>query len=270
MPGNTRLFQESITIELNTIKNRVRNLIGDAHWGEEGRFKEAVLKNILRQFLPKNLSVGTGFILKANGNNDGDNVLSSQLDVIVYDNTLPVLFSEGDFVITTLKNVRAIIEVKSRITPTTFRNVVEQFDNSIAHFADEINRPFFSLAGGRRIPNRKTKIFTGIFAFEFIGDINSINIDDSLIDSRKLINHISLGSDCFIKHWSKTFRDRLAVPVDCQHDFYNVYSLNNLSFSYFISNLIDITSGGLNDRYWFSFPIEGTKEIHRNRTICLR
>lgn len=268
MSGNARLFQGSITIELNTIKDRVRNLIGDAHWGEEGRFKEAVLKNILRQFLPKNLSVGTGFILKANGNNDRDNILSSQLDVIVYDNTLPVLFSEGDFVITTLKNVRAIIEVKSRITSGTFRNVVQQFDNSIAHFADEINRPPL-MTDREPISRERTKIFTGIFAFEFSGNINSISIDNSLRSSRRLINHISLGSNCFIKHWNRTDVNRLVVPVNCEHDFYNVYGLGNLSFSYFISNLIDITSGGLDDRYWFSYPIEGTKETLRNRTICL-
>ena len=257
MPGNARLFQQSITQELDIIKNRVRNLIGGAHWGEEGRFKEAVLKNILRQFLPKNLSVGTGFILKANGQNDVENVLSSQLDIIVYDNTLPVLFSEGDFIITTLTNVRAIIEVKSRITHNTFRQVVEQFDNSISHFIPTLNRP-----------NRK-KIFAGIFAFEFEGDLNSENIDNALFGSRRIVNHISLGSSFFIRHWKQRERARLARHVDCESDFYNVYDLDNLSFSYFISNLIDITSGGLNDRYWFSFPIEGTKELHRVRTICL-
>ena len=30
-------FQESITDELNVVKNRVRNLIGNRHWGEEGK-----------------------------------------------------------------------------------------------------------------------------------------------------------------------------------------------------------------------------------------
>lgn len=269
MPGNARLFQESITRELNTIKDRVRNLIGNAHWGEEGRFKEAVLKNIIRQFLPNNLSVGTGFILKATGNNDADNVLSSQLDIIVYDNTLPILFKEGDFIVTTLKNVRAIIEVKSRITPGTFNAVVEQFENSIAHFASELNKPHVNLVGARTVPSKRLKVFTGIFSFEYGGDISSKNIDKSLKDSRRLINHICLGSSYFIKHWKNTDESRLSLSTNCRTDFYNIYNLDNLAFSYFISNLIDISSGGLNDRYWFSFPIEGTKEIHRNRTICL-
>ncbi|WP_164731079.1 hypothetical protein [Anoxybacter fermentans] len=48
-------FQESITKELDTIRNRVRNLIGTSHWGEEGQYKEAILKNVIRRFLPSNL-----------------------------------------------------------------------------------------------------------------------------------------------------------------------------------------------------------------------
>ena len=49
MPINqdTKKFQESITQELNTIKDRVRNLIGNKHWGEEGRYKEVILRNVL-------------------------------------------------------------------------------------------------------------------------------------------------------------------------------------------------------------------------------
>lgn len=101
-------FQKSITQELDVIKNRVRNLIGNAHWGEEGRFKEAVLKNVIQRFLPNSISIGTGFILKEN--EDSNTNISHQIDLIIYDNTKPVLFREGDFIITTETNVRGIIE----------------------------------------------------------------------------------------------------------------------------------------------------------------
>lgn len=37
---NIRLFQESITQELNVTQNRVRHLIGDANWGAEGDIKK--------------------------------------------------------------------------------------------------------------------------------------------------------------------------------------------------------------------------------------
>jgi len=99
--------------------------------------------------------------------------------------------------------------------------------------------------------------------------MNSENIDNALRNSRRVINHVSLGTNFFIRHWKERDRERLTRHVDCKADFYNIYDLENLSFSYFIANLIDITCGGLRDRYWFSFPIEGTKELLRIRTVCL-
>lgn len=262
MPVNSRRFQESITQELEIIKYRVRDLIGDRHWGEEGRFKEAILKNILRKFLPQNISVGTGFIVDSN---DGSEI-SRQLDIILYDNTCPVLFSEGDFIITTKKNVKGIIEVKSRITTTSLRDVIQQFEESI-----EMLRPlsFYRPTFIRNDRNYRTRLFLGVFAFEFDGNIESGRIDAALTTSRGLVNHFSLGTNLFIRRWRREDGDRLVPPVNSQSDFYNIYDIYNLSFSYFISNLIDIVSGGLSDRYWFSFPIPGTKELHRLRTISL-
>lgn len=246
-------FQKSITEELNVVKNRVRNLIGNRHWGEEGRYKEAILKNILRKFLPQNISVGTGFIIISNNQHR----ISKQIDIIIYDNNYPVLFSEGDFIITTTKNVKGIIEVKSNIGTgsNTFQNVIQQFDETIEPI--KIN-----------FTNRN--LFLGIFAFEFSGSIDQTQIDESLKQSDKNVNHISLGKDYFIRKWRRQDANRLQPPVTkCNNDFYNIYEITDLSFSYFIANLIDIVCNGLSDRYWFSFPIQGTKEIHRERTICL-
>jgi copper chaperone CopZ len=244
-------FQESITNELDIIKNRVRNLIGDRHWGEEGRYKEVVLKNILRKHLPKNISIGTGFIIDIE-----QDTISKQLDIIIYDNTYPLLFSEGDFIITTLKNVKGIIEVKSSIGTgnNTFSSVVRQFDESIESIVFPTNK----------------KIFLGIFSFDFNGNINSENIKNAIINSRKKINHISLGKNYFFRKWKSIDAHRLNPPItDCNNDFYNIYNINNLSFSYFISNLIDIVCNGVSDRYRFAFPIEGSKEISRIKCICI-
>ncbi len=246
-------FQKSVTEELDIVRNRVRNLIGDRHWGEEGRYKEAILKNILRRFLPRNISVGTGFIVNSINNNR----ISKQLDIIIYDNTYPVLFSEGDFIITTIKNVKGIIEVKSNIGTgnNSFQNVISQFDNAIEPIQNNFSRK---------------RIFLGIFSFEFSANIQSDSLDNVLRQSSQKVNHISLGTDYFIRRWKRDDANKLQPPVTgCNRDFYNIYELNNLSFSYFISNLIIIVCGNLTDRYWFSFPIRGTKEIHRIRTVCI-
>ena len=108
---NPMEFHKSITYEINSLKNRVLNLIGDAHWSEVGRYREAVLRNVIKRFIPSNISLGTGFIIDKN--EEGNIDISKQIDIIVYDNTYPALFAESDVVITTPANVRGIIEVKT-------------------------------------------------------------------------------------------------------------------------------------------------------------
>lgn len=251
-------FQKSINKELQVVKNRVRNLIGDANWGDEGAYKEAVLQNIIGQYLPDNLSIGKGYILKKD-EIDNEFIVSKQIDIIIYDNTFPVIFSEGRFVIVVEECVRGIIEVKSRIYTG------RENQNSLIKIIEKFNE----LNQFLRISNTtEGRIFKGIFGFDFNGNLDSEIINEALRLSNGMVNHISLNSSIFVRHWING--DRLLPPVDCVSDFYNVYNIADLSHSYFLSNLIHMTCDhNLVDRYWFSFPIEGTKERNRIRTICL-
>lgn len=245
-------FQKSITQELDIVKNRVRNLIGNKHWGEEGRYKEAVLKTVINRFLPSNLSIGTGFIVGEVGNENS--IISNQIDLIVYDNTIPVLFNEGDFIITTEKNVKGIIEVKSKLNITNFRKAIRDFNN-LSRF------PLIANNGNNRI-------FKGLFAYENgIGNIETnVTFENLLKEANGNINHITVGKNYFVRFWRSS--RNLDPPVEANNPFYNLYKINNLSFSYFISNLIHIAANQeLNDRYQFSFPISGTKETRRKKTI---
>ncbi|PLT49025.1 DUF6602 domain-containing protein [Bacillus amyloliquefaciens] len=106
MGPNSLEYQKSIALEFNATKDRVRHLIGSTHWGEDGRHKEVILMNFLKRFLPNNIEVGTGFIKE--GNN-----ISTQIDIIIYNPTLPLYFKENDFIIVQPKSVLGIIEVKS-------------------------------------------------------------------------------------------------------------------------------------------------------------
>jgi len=117
-------FQKSITKELDTIKNRVRNLIGSSHWGEEGR----------------------------------------------YNNTVPVLFSEGDFVITTYKNVKGIVEVKTKIKNNQLQEIIQKAETN-----------------GKLI---RKNIFNGIFSYEYEDNINSENMDQAIKRAKGYVNHI--------------------------------------------------------------------------------
>lgn len=241
-------FQKSVTKELDTIKNRVRNLIGDQHWGEEGRYKEAILRNVVKRFLPNNLSIGTGFVIKKDNN---EPQISKQIDIVIYDNTIPVLFSEGDFVVTTYRNVKGIVEVKTRIRINELEEIIQKAEEN-----------------GKLIGKG---IFNGIFSYESVGNIDSNNIDRALKEARGYVNHISLGPNVLIRFWKNEDRNRLHPSVkECNNDFYNIYDLKGLSFSYFISNLLELSSlSSLDDRWWFLYPIEETKETRRRRTVYL-
>jgi len=242
MPFNPLKFQESINKEFELIKDRVDNLIDidENHHGENGAYKEAILRKIIKRFLPNNISIGTGFIVTKSTNNIYSR--TTQVDIILYDNNYPLLFNEGDFIITTPKNVKAIIEVKTTIRNSELNDIVLKSKANM----DLIGNP---------------NIFSGIFSYNHNENILLENQDLSLPIKRALensdgkINHISLGSNIFIKYWKEhhSLNDNHNCP---SNKFFNIYDINNLSFSYFISNLIDyIIDEDTTERDWFMFPI---------------
>lgn len=259
MTINPEAFQESITKELEVVKDRVRNLIGAAHWGEEGRYKEAILLNVVRRFLSSDLSAGTGFIVKSETNNQLERqiTVSKQIDIIVYDNRIPVLFSEGNFIITSDRNVRAVIEVKTRIENNQLENILRT-----------------AMLNAKII---NSDIFNGIFAFEYEKrdfPRRLKEVLEALGNDGKYINHLSLGPCIFVKYWEETNEN---VASNGCKTFYGIYDFSSntntskrLSFSYFISNLIyKVSKQSLSDRLWLLFPVEGGKERYRKETACL-
>ena len=106
------------------------------------------------------------------------------------------------------------------------------------------------------------KKFIGIFSYEHEQDFSHERVDEALRLSNGLVNHISLGPNKFIRYWGNTIE--LDPRPEYQGRCYIRYNLTDLSFSYFISNLLHIVADeDPVERYWFSFPIEGTKERHR-------
>lgn len=265
MPFNPEEFQKSINKELILVKDRVENLINirTNHNGEDGSYREAILKNVIKRFLPNNLSIGTGFVI-SNANNEIKR--TTQIDIIVYDNTYPLLFKEGDFIITTPKNVKAIIEVKTSIQNS--RNG----DNGIYKIIEKATSNYDI------IKQEGKDLFNGIFSFNYEDNIidgrnNNLSsvIKDSLNISRGKVNHISLGEKNFIKYWHNETNPRIN-EVCITNNFYNLYELNDLSFSYFISNLIDwVIDESIHEREWFMFPIssEDGKENHKLTQHCI-
>jgi hypothetical protein len=261
MPFNPKEFQKSINKELVIVKDRVKNLIDiDVnHNAEDGNYREAILRNVIKRFLPKNLSIGTGFVI-----NQRNNIpqRTTQIDIIIYDNTYPLLFQEGDFIITTPGNVKAIIEVKTTITNTDLSDILEKSTNN-----------YNTIVTGRK------KLFNGVFSFNYDNDSitdnrnNSISpaIKSALESCQGKVNHISLGDEIFLKYWKNETDSSINNNCD-DNNFFNIYTLEELSFSYFISNLIDWTiEKSTSDRRWFMFPLrEGNgKEDYKKYQVCV-
>lgn len=235
-------YQKSINSELKVVQNRVRNLIGSAHWGEEGRYKETALRTVLNRMLPSNISIGTGFIVDLNN-------VSSQIDIIIWDNSYPILFKDGDFVIVSPVSVKGIVEVKTRLSASNISSAIQ-------HAAQNGN--FL-----------KRGTFNGIFAFEsdlVQGNNIKPSLKNALKESSVPVNHLALGEDTFIKFWSR--EQVFSSDGSLTKDEYSVYKINGFAFSYFISNIITDTSAGKGENLsWFLYPIENGKEAYKIDSI---
>jgi hypothetical protein len=207
-------FYEYINKELIAIKDRIRGLIGDANWSVDGLYKEAILKNVISRFLPKKYSIGTGFAINKNKE------ITTEIDLIMYDNSFPVLFSEGDFVIVLADSVKAIIEVKSSIRDTPdLKEIIKKCEEN-----------------GKKIGinfAQNQKIFNGIFSYECNLQFNTLkeslkgffNYTECSIFRK--VSNLSLGNNIFLHVWWSHY------PFELKG-----YELNDLSFAYFISNLL--------------------------------
>lgn len=106
MPPNFESFHRSVTEELYSIKDRIRNLVN--HWPTDGESKEVALRSVLRRHLPSSAIVGRGFIVT-------ELQSSTQIDILIVDSNKPTLFREGDLLIVTPDAVLGVIEVKTEL-----------------------------------------------------------------------------------------------------------------------------------------------------------
>ena len=238
-------YQQSISNEIISTKDRIRNLIGGIHYGEDGRYKEILLRNIIMSKLPNFAAMGTGFVL-------GETEISTQIDIIIFRKDFPLIFQCSDFVIVPKEAVLGIIEVKTRLNRGNFRETYLK-----AHDNGKIIGP---------------QVFNGIFAYENDICFNKLprTISETCQSHYENVNHIAFGASHFMKYW------RDGQPDGSPNDKYHIYEICDLAFGYFISNLVEnihIQITGYDsipesmDR--IMYPIENTKEAHKKHIIQL-
>lgn len=201
-------FLSSWSQELNSKMNRVRQLIGDAHWGEEGKYKEALVRAVLKQVLPDRYCVSTGFVYWWN---EGP---SRQMDIIVWDSQKSVpLLQEGDFVVVTPEAVSAVVEVKTGLSTSNLLDALALLHRHQFIYWPKGRRPT-SFELGAEAYNLQRPPARAIFAFR--NDLG-VSVGDSV---------------------EKTFE----IIANFYHAYYHLdapYALDELEQSRFV-NLIDL------------------------------
>lgn len=129
--SNRHRFLLSISSELDSQSNRVRDLIGDKHWLSDGHHKEFLLLSLLRRHLPASTMASRGFVISP----VVPTLCSTEQDILIIDTTYEApLFQQGDLAICFPRMVLAAISVKTRFTR---REILDSIDglNSVRNIA---------------------------------------------------------------------------------------------------------------------------------------
>lgn len=209
----------SLTNELTSLKNRVRHYIATKHWLSDGEWKESVIRSMLRRHLPINIGVGRGFVVNVDQ-------VSTQIDILLYDKSEPILFQDGNFIIITPSSFRGAIEVKTKFWQ--YRTLTKAMNklSDIAQFVNPI-----STYGKHH--------FIGLFSYEK----PNLKIEKALDklqacvngQRQRVINCISFGENHFIRYWPAPPNS----PGVQNHNMWHAYYLANKAPAYFIHNVID-------------------------------
>lgn len=242
---NLESYHKNIGKELWYARDKIRNLIGKKHYLSDGEHKEAVLRSALRKVVPNVFQIKRGFV------HYGDSA-SKQIDIILIDGHSPTLFMDGDLVVVMPEAVRALIEVK-----TSHKNL----NKEVCKFA-------------REVENIRSKAIRPIWSGFFVFEHRNLAPADALNCLRDSANGVSSGCiDCFvwgrnnfIKFWNRG--NLIGSPED--GPVFHYYELHELSYAYFISNLIVHLANlpAQEERNWF--PIPGGKETRRRSYAPLR
>lgn len=254
-------YHKSISQELKATQNRVRNLIGDAHWQTDGEHKEAVLRKIIKSHVPESLRVGKGFICYPNETDNHREDTSTQLDILLTEISKPTLFKDGDLTIVTPDAVQAIIEVKTQLhTPRCLTEALTKLSDQV----QKVRLSTHSRYSNSDSPyNIQKRCWAGLFVYDSELDYDEIMQAVTAATNgqpNRVINCIALGEDTFIRYW---YRRTYADGNEYKRRWH-LYHMPGLAFGYFISNVVSRISSGIPENVQLAwFPIPDGKESVR-------
>ena len=158
------------------------NGAGAQHRGEDGRFVEDLIREYLSRYLPKDLEVLTGFILrpavktgeKGTERKADVDQHSTQLDIVVFDSgTYPIFQRFGNSVIVPPEGVIAIISVKKHLNDGDVQHECEKLLDAATLCQtlssndpnDKVRGPYLSLVSVRsNIDKARTDTLDWVFS----------------------------------------------------------------------------------------------------------
>lgn len=106
-------FIESVITSLNReVLERLELSKSISHPGESGRAREQIITDYLSGILPKNVKIGTGFVIDTQGG------VSNQIDIVIYRDDYHSVLEIGRIKHFMIESVLAVIEVKASIKDT--------------------------------------------------------------------------------------------------------------------------------------------------------
>lgn len=144
------------------------------HPGEFGVYREQIIRDFLSPFLPSRLSIGSGFIITAENN------ISTQCDIIIYDREHTPLIENGEQRFFPIESVVGVIEVKSKLTKSTFKEALIKLSSIKSLRHDITNNPYiFKDYKDDTVFNAKIKLKDQIATFLICESID-INIEKEI------------------------------------------------------------------------------------------
>lgn len=97
---------EEVSIQMKSDFEKSKNALN--HAGLKGASNEEIVKDFLRQYLPRNLELSTGLVVDSKGG------VSRQLDIIVHDAAkTPIFYQSAETRVIPIECVYAVIEIKA-------------------------------------------------------------------------------------------------------------------------------------------------------------
>lgn len=201
------LLEEKIKIFINSFLATAEKVFYDPnkknkllHPGEYGMYRESIVKEFLRFFIPQAIAINTGFVINSS------NKVSTQCDLVFFDyNNTPLLETGEKQKFFPIETVVGIGEIKSILNKTQLIEALEKIESNKS-IRDELNNPnIVRRASGMGSFNPSKIPFDQVFSFIICEQLNfdyDKFFNSNLKINRNQINLILSIKDGLFCYWN--------------------------------------------------------------------